>query len=34
MLTHPAPARAIDEALAQIAEAGVLSEAPVKLRML
>ena len=34
MLTHPAPARAIDEALAQIVEAGVLSEAPVKLRML
>ncbi|MGN0852863.1 MAG: homoserine dehydrogenase [Kiritimatiellia bacterium] len=34
VLTHPAPARAIDAALAEIKDAGVLSEDPVKLRML
>ena len=34
VLTHPAPAKAIDAALAEIREAGVRSEDPVKLRML
>lgn len=33
-LTHPAPAKALDAALAEIADAGVLGETPVKLRML
>ncbi len=34
VLTHPAPAAAVDAALAEIKESGVLSEDPVKLRML
>ena len=34
MLTHPAPARALDSALEQIEEAGILGEHPVRLRML
>ncbi len=34
MLTHPAPAAAIDNALEEIKAAGILSEDPVKLRML
>ena len=33
-LTHPAPAKAIDAALAEICESGVISENPVRLRML
>ena len=34
VLTHPAPARAVDAALAEILEAGIVNERPVKLRML
>ena len=34
VLTHPAPAKALDAALAEIAEAGIVNEPPVKLRML
>ena len=34
VLTHPAPAKAVDAALAEIREAGILNESPVKLRML
>jgi len=34
MLTHPAPAKALEAALKEIEEAGILSEPPVKLRML
>ena len=34
MLTHPAAAKAVDAALAEIEDAGILSEKPVKLRML
>ena len=34
VLTHPAPAKAVDAALAEIRDAGILNEAPVKLRML
>ena len=34
MLTHPAPAKALEAALKEIVEAGILSEAPVRLRML
>lgn len=33
-LTHPAPAKAIDAALAEIKDSGVISENPVRLRML
>ncbi len=33
-LTHPAPAKAIDAALAEISESGVISGGPVRLRML
>ena len=34
MLTHPAPAKALEAALKEIVDAGILSEPPVKLRML
>ena len=34
VLTHPAAAKAVDAAIAEIRESGVLSEDPVKLRML
>ena len=34
VLTHPAPAKALDAALAEIADAGIVGEPPVKLRML
>lgn len=34
VLTHPAPAKAVDAALAEIRETGILNESPVKLRML
>ena len=34
VLTHPAPAKALDAALAEITEAGIVNESPVKLRML
>ena len=34
VLTHPAPANAVDAAFAEISDAGILGEAPVKLRML
>ena len=34
MLTHPAPAKALEAALKEIDEAGILSEPPVRLRML
>ena len=34
VLTHPAPAKAVDAALAEIREADILNESPVKLRML
>ena len=34
MLTHPAPAKALEAALKEIVEAGILSEPPVRLRML
>ena len=34
VLTHPAAAKDVDAALAEIAESGILSESPVRLRML
>ena len=34
MLTHPAPAKALEAALKEIVDAGILSEPPVRLRML
>ena len=34
VLTHPAPAKALDAALAEIAQAGVVGETPIRLRML
>ena len=34
VLTHPAPAKALDAAFEEIMKADIVSEAPVKLRML